>query len=114
MNDYNQEKSTTSILLFFFLLLFPQHISSKNRPGLKLGKGSFILAKLQMPLHPLQSDSSASSSLHLSWGRQEVKGGYKSEEPRAVSFSICLRGSTLGTEQPLQMPKVKSITRALG
>lgn len=41
-----------------------------------------------------------------------MKGGSKSSESRAVSLPICLRGSALGTEQPLQMPKVKSITRA--
>lgn len=98
---------------YYFFLLFFQHVSSKDWFGPDLGKGSFILAKLQGPPHPLLSDSAASSSLHLSWGRQEVKGGSKNGEPRAVS-SICLRGSAVGTEQPLQMPKVKSITNALG
>lgn len=43
-----------------------------------------------------------------------MKGGSKSAEPPGCLLAdLSLgRGSALGTEQPLQMPKVKSITRA--
>lgn len=94
-----------------FLQLCPSHTARRDKPGPNLGKSNLSLLKLRSVTPPCPIRKGSVLPLHLSWGRQAVEGGPKSE-PRAVS-SECLWGRALGKEQPLQMPKVKSITRAL-